>query len=49
MPLTDFLLHQWPSHFPTSSVARRVVARGRVWLMEGTIFFFFGGGSVGAL
>lgn len=35
VPLVDVLLHRWPEHFPTLSVARRVVARGRVWLAEG--------------
>ena len=34
MPLTDFLLQRWPSFFSTSSVARRTVARGRVWMAE---------------
>jgi hypothetical protein len=34
VPLTDFLLQRWPSFFSTSSVARRTVARGRVWMAE---------------
>ncbi|CAE8627196.1 unnamed protein product [Polarella glacialis] len=32
--LTDVLMQRWPAHFPTESVTRRVVRRGRVWVQE---------------
>ena len=32
--LVDYLMQRWPSHFPTESVSRRVMGRGRVWVQE---------------
>lgn len=33
--LADVLMHCWPAHFPTESVARRVTKRHRIWIREG--------------
>ncbi|CAE7426342.1 unnamed protein product [Symbiodinium pilosum] len=32
--LVDFLMQRWPSHFPTESVSRRAMGRGRVWVQD---------------
>ncbi|CAE7279291.1 Thumpd3 [Symbiodinium sp. CCMP2592] len=34
--LVDLLMQRWPSHFPTESVGRRVMGRGRVWVEDAT-------------
>eukprot|EP00439_Symbiodinium_sp_Y106_P046428 s54_g5.t3 len=34
--LVDLLMQRWPSHFPTESVGRRVMGRGRVWVEDPT-------------
>ncbi|CAL1145250.1 unnamed protein product, partial [Cladocopium goreaui] len=49
VPLTDFLLQRWPSFFSTSSVARRTVARGRVWMAEEVVQSGAPGAELGPL
>ncbi|CAL1155408.1 unnamed protein product [Cladocopium goreaui] len=49
VPLTDFLLQRWPSFFSTSSVARRTVARGRVWMAEDVVQSGAPGAELGPL